>query len=247
MLESGTVAVKCNVSESAIQDINFPKNSSETGSQVIFVTERHNQVPYVIGVLDRIMERAPLFENSFTFHRELGNSRVIVIGKGTGELSISVESNSGADLNIDVLGAGSKTKLKCEGEIDVIANSTLSISSSSNVSISHLKKGKKDASLTISEDGLKYTDEDDNIFEVDRKANKINCFKGGSPVPLGDELKQELDQTNEYLEKLQSAISTAFVALDALGVPVSTTFNLSMLSTRKGNFQKINSTKTFTD
>ncbi|MCK9543792.1 MAG: hypothetical protein M0R03_17365, partial [Novosphingobium sp.] len=57
LLETGMVVANCNVVESAMQDIKFPKDYKSVGSQVVYATERINQIPYVVGVLDKIHDR----------------------------------------------------------------------------------------------------------------------------------------------------------------------------------------------
>lgn len=247
LLETGMIAVKCNVSEEAIQNIRFPQDYKTLGSHVIFVTERHNQTPYIIAVLDKINERVNLEENSFNFSRDIGKSRVNLIGKANGELLLNVDGDTSI-ININASGKNSQININSEGEVVVSSKSSIKANSSKNIESKIINsRGEQEAKLTLSSSGMKYEDKNDNIFEIDKNSNKIKNFNGSQPIPLGNTLKSQLEQNNLYLTQLQAAISSALVILDSLGVPVSTTFNTAMTGATKGNYSSINSQKTFTD
>ena len=248
LLETGTVAVNCNVIESAIQDIKFPEDFKKLGSQVIYLTERINQTPYVIGVLDKIYDRVNCEENGFNFSRDIGKSRVNVIGKANGELHLNVESTEGSLIKINSIGEESEIELNCEGSVKVNGGGSVEINSTSEIHSNFInERGEKDVRFTISENGLKYEDNSGNVFEVDKEKGIINNFKGSEPLTKGNTLKTQLDQNNAYLTQLQTAISAALTTLESLGLGSLSTFTSSMSGAQKGNYSNINSKKTFTD
>ena len=80
-------------------------------------------------------------------------------------------------------------------------------------------------------------------FEVDDQL-KINS--GDQPMVRGEELKTQLDKTNQYLSDLISAISTSFGLLAALdGGASKSAFDAAMLPKSPGDYSDIDSKKAF--
>lgn len=248
MLETGTVVTNCNVAESAIQDIKFPQDYKSLGSHVIYVTERVNQVPYIIGVLDKIYDRVSCEEHSFNLSRDTGNSRVNLIGKANGELYINVESKDGSKIRIDSTGEGSEVELNCDGKIKINGGDSVDINSTSEVNANFINSsGVKDSRFTISERGLKYEDNDENVFEVDKERGIINNFGGEQPIPKGTELQNQLDTMNKKLKALYQAIISATITPSDGGASFKAYLISAISQLQDADFSDINSDKTFTD
>jgi len=248
LLETGMVVANCNVVESAMQDIKFPKDYKSVGSQVVYATERINQVPYVVGVLDKIHDRISLNENEFNFSKDIGRSRVNLRGNARGEIYLDVESEDGGLIKINASGEGSKVELNSEGVVEINGSEQIELNTTTDVRINYLNdKAIKVVSLNLNEEGFKYKDEDDNVFEIDKKKGIINHFNGSEPLTKGNTLKTQLEQNNTYLTQLQTAISAALTTLESLGLGSLSTFTSSMTGAQKGNYSNINSEKVFID
>jgi len=254
LMPSGTLAMKCNVTEEAIQNIKFPETYKELGSSIIFVTERVRQTPYVVAVLDNLSNRVNLDENSFHISKSIGKNRIDVFGKGEGELYVNINAEKDALLKINITGKDSEAEINCDGKVTITAADEVNLNSTKTIQQNYINnQGQKEAKLTISESGLKYEDLNGNTFEVQKDGNKINLFNGSEPLVKGNTLKAQLDQNNTYLTQLQAALTTALTTIDAtfssLGVVtgMTATFTTTVNSQSKGNYTNINSSKSFTD
>ena len=248
MMPSGTMAKDCYVSGTVISSIKFPETYKELGSTVVFVTERNDQRPIVIAVLDDVQSRYNLKEESFHIQRSIDNSLVDIFANGDGELFVNVEAEENAVVKINVKGEGAKTELNSDGTTTINSQGEININSLSKVVHNFINsQGEKEAKLEVSQSGLDYEDTSGNKFRVDKTDNKIKMFEGSEPLTKGTALKTQLEQNNAYLTQLQAAISSALVILDSLGVPASSTFNTAMAGATKGNYSNINSQKSFTD
>jgi len=248
LMQSGTIALKCNVSEEAIQNIKFPETHEQLGSSVIFVTEKVRQTPYIVAVLDKLADRVNLQENCFHISKTSKKNRIDVFGSGDGQMFVNIQANKDALLKIDVIGDNARVELNCSGQVKVRSSDSVKLESVGELSLENIdSSGLIDSKLSISPEGLKYTDKNNNSFTIDKENKIITLFNGGEPIPLGNTLKKELEATNKYLDDLKSAISSALIEIDALGVPASTSFTTAMLFAKKADFSNINSKKSFTD
>lgn len=248
LMPSGTLAIKCNVTEEAIQNIKFPETYKELGSSIIFVTERVRQTPYVVAVLDNLSNRVNLDENSFHTSKSVGKNRIDVFGKGEGELYININAEKDALLKINITGEDSEAEINCDGRITITAADEVNLNSTKTIQQNYINnKGQKEVKLTISENGLKYEDLNGNTFEVQKNGKKINLFNGSEPLVKGNTLKAQLDQNNAYLTQLETSIRAFLLTLDSVVPGLSTGFTTGMTGATKGNYSNINSSKSFTD
>jgi hypothetical protein len=247
LLESGTVAVKCNVTEEAIQNIKFPTTDKTLGSHVVYVTEKHNQIPYVIGVLDKLNGRQWVEENCFNFSKDIGRSRVNLIGRATGEIILNVDGDA-SSIDISASGKNSRVTVKSEGEVQVYSQSNIDVASYTTITNTILNpKSEVECKLILSKSGLRFEDLNGNLFEVNKEDGIIKMFEGGEPIVKGSELKKQLDILNDnFLSFVRAFIDSPVVAGDggaAFKLAVSTVLSTFI----NADFSKINSEKSFTD
>lgn len=77
--------------------------------------------------------------------------------------------------------------------------------------------------------------------------DKFKINSGSEPMVLGTELKTQLDNTNTYLDDLQTAIKNALISVDALIPGTSAAFIAAMLNKNPGDYSEINSEESFLD
>lgn len=245
--QGGSTIFDCYITKQILQDIVFPEDSEKLGSMVVFVSMDFNNKPIIIGTISKNQESQLLKENFYKFLKSNDGSIASISIDGNGVINLVVNGDD-SKIKLDVIGEGGELEMNSSGVIKLNSNSDIEFNSTSKVQHSFIdNEGVKEVKLYISNEGLKYEDQSGNVFEINKNEGKIKLFNGGSPIPLGNNLKTQLDKNNSYLNQLQAAISTALSTLDALGIPVSTTFNTTMSSAVKGDFSKINSQKSFID
>lgn len=247
-VERGSIVKNCYIDSSVLQRIKFPDDSTKLGSQVVFVMEKFRKVPFVISTVTRNMERVISDEETINIQRSLNGGNLSIVGKGDGTLLINLESSDYSKLIIHATGENSVIDVNSDGLITLNAKDDVTINSSKTIVKNFLNdQGLVEKSLTLDDTGLKYQDDKGNKFFIDYDSNKIIHNEGSQPIPLGTELKDQLDKLNKKFNKfLDTYINTPVVSGDG-GKAVQTAVQIAVSTLKDADFDKINSEKSFID
>lgn len=247
-VERGSIVKNCYVDSSVLQRIKFPDDSTKLGSQVVFVMEKFRKVPFVIATVTRNMERVISDEETINIQRSLNGGNLSIVGKGDGTLLINLEGSDYSKLIIHTTGENSVIDVNSDGLITLNAKDDVTINSSKTIVKNFLNdQGLIEKSLTLDDTGLKYQDDKGNKFSIDYDSNKIIHNEGSQPIPLGTELKDQLDKLNKKFNKfLDTYINTPVVPSDG-GKAVQTAVQIATSTLKDADFDKINSEKSFID
>lgn len=232
----------CYVTQEAFANIIFPATVNNLGSLVVYVTPSIDNKPFVIGVINKEYETTILEERAFRLEKRFGQNVVNITGRAkTGELVINVQNRSGAaNCSINLMGSeGSNFNIKCNTKATIYSDQEVALDTSGRVRLKSLER--EDAN------NFSYLDvENNNVTIVPQE--KFNVGSGAEPLVLGNELQEQLNNTVSYLNRLQSAISTALSTIDSTAGSLSATpFNSTMSGSSPGDFSDINSETSFTD
>lgn len=247
-VERGSIVKNCYVDSSVLQRIKFPDDSTKLGSQVVFVMEKFRKVPFVIATVTRNMERVISDEETINIQRSLNGGNLSIVGKGDGTLLINLESSDYSKLIIHTTGENSVIDVNSDGLITLNAKDDVTINSSKTIVKNFLNdQGLVEKSLTLDDTGFKYQDDKGNKFSVDYDSNKIIHNEGSQPIPLGTELKDQLDKLNKKFNQfLDTYINTPVVPSDG-GLAVQTAVKIATSTLKDADFDNINSEKSFID
>ena len=247
-VERGSIVKNCYIDSSVLQRIKFPDDSTKLGSQVVFVMEKFRKVPFVIATVTRNIERVISDEETINIQRSLNGGNLSIVGKGDGTLLINLESSDYSKLIIHTTGENSVIDVNSDGLITLNAKDDVTINSSKTIVKNFLNdQGLVEKSLTLDDTGLKYQDDKGNKFFIDYDSNKIIHNEGSQPIPLGTELKDQLDKLNKKFNKfLDTYINTPVVPSDG-GKAVQTAVQIAVSTLKDADFDKINSEKSFID
>ena len=247
-VERGSIVKNCYIDSSVLQRIKFPEDSTKLGSQVVFVMEKFRKVPFVIATVTRNMERVISDEETINIQRSLNGGNLSIVGKGDGTLLINLESSDYSKLIIHATGENSVIDVNSDGLITLNAKDDVTINSSKTIVKNFLNdQGLVEKSMTLDDTGLKYQDDKGNKFSIDYGSNKIIHNEGSQPIPLGTELKDQLDKLNKKFNKfLDTYINTPVVSGDG-GKAVQTAVQIAVSTLKDADFDKINSEKSFID
>lgn len=247
-IERGSIVKNCYIDSSVLQRIKFPADSTKLGSQVVFVMEKFRKVPFVIATVTRNMERVISDEETINIQRSLNGGNLSIVGKGDGTLLINLESSDYSKLIIHTTGENSVIDVNSDGLITLNAKDDITINSSKTIVKNFLNdQGLIEKSLTLDDIGLKYQDDKGNKFFIDYDSNKIIHNEGSQPIPLGTELKDQLDKLNKKFNKfLDTYLNTPVVPSDG-GAAVQTAVKIATSTLKDADFDNINSEKSFID
>ena len=247
-VERGSIVKNCYIDSSVLQRIKFPDDSTKLGSQVVFVMEKFRKVPFVIATVTRNMERVISDEETINIQRSLNGGNLSIVGKGDGTLLINLESSDYSKLIIHTTGENSVIDVNSDGLITLNAKDDVTINSSKTIVKNFLNdQGLVEKSLILDDTGLKYQDDKGNKFSIDYDSNKIIHNEGSQPIPLGTELKDQLDKLNKKFNKfLDTYLNTPVVPSDG-GLAVQTAVKIAVSTFKDADFDKINSEKSFID
>ena len=247
-VERGSIVKNCYIDSSVLQRIKFPADSTKLGSQVVFVMEKFRKVPFVIATVTRNMERVISDEETINIQRSLNGGNLSIVGKGDGTLLINLESSDYSKLIIHTTGENSVIDVNSDGLITLNAKDDVTINSSKTIVKNFLNdQGLVEKSLILDDTGLKYQDDKGNKFSIDYDSNKIIHNEGSQPIPLGTELKDQLDKLNKKFNKfLDTYLNTPVVPSDG-GLAVQTAVKIAVSTFKDADFDKINSEKSFID
>lgn len=212
-LENGGVLNNVQCTKSVMQQLEFPLNTKEVGSQVVWTDQEGLGYPVVVGVLLRSDQVTDLLENQTSQRRVTnnGSSEILVDGKNP---FIIINSDSLKDTGGDIYivskntGLTSKININSSGEINLSSqNIQASISNELNIIIRDSLQDDKITTINYTKGkGFNYEDEFDNQIEVkDGKINIVsdNINLGGDnatePILLGDTTVSMIDKILEIL------------------------------------------------
>lgn len=212
-LENGGILNNVQCTKSVIQQLEFPLNTKEVGSQVVWVDQEALGYPVVVGVLLRSDQVTDLSEHQTSQRRVTnnGSSEILVDGQNP---FIIINSDSLKDTGGDIYivskntGLTSKININSSGEINLSSqNIQASISNELNIIIRDSLQDDKITTINYTKgEGFNYQDEFDNQIEV--KDGKINIVSdniniGGDnatePILLGDTTVSMIDKILEIL------------------------------------------------
>lgn len=226
LLDNGGGFIKdCYISRGAIQQIEFPDDTTGTGSCVAFINERFNNMPIIIGVISKEDESQLLEEKTFQLNKTYKNRGVNIFGRGkTGELFIDVETDQGEGGNIFINLRNSKnnanfaincfgnTKLYSQGDIDLISTKNSKLKT---IYIDDTGEEKLASEIKVdSEGGLTYEDRFGNKISADPEGD-ITIESGGEDnrsitnTLRGEDTIVELNKLKERLQRLIDSITNS--------------------------------------
>lgn len=246
--QGGTMVRDCYIDSKVLQEIKFPEDYKSLGSQVIFVLPKFNKVPVVIASVARSRERIISNEEQFTIYKELNDGFLSIVGTGEGKILINLNSSSASELKINMVGEDSNLEINNDGNTSINAKSDINITSSSKVVKQYLNdSGEVEKSLTLDENGFKYEDDKGNKFFIDYENDTINHNDGGQPIPLGNNLKEELNKLNDKFNSFLTSFLAATPVPGDGGAGLQVAVTAATLTDPDADFDEINSSKSFID
>jgi len=226
----GGVIHNCRATKSAIQDIKFPLKGEKLGSAVTFFVEPDASLCIITGVISKHDETEINNENILVFKR----------GNGTGMSILSVDGNG--KINIDIIGKNSSFDLDVRSDdytssMNVNVKGNINLNSVGNINITSI-----DGSLNIKSDKNIVIDSD---REISIKSDKLSVHEANESMVRGDELKTNLDKSNEVVQTILDTINTWSPIPGDGGASLKVAIKLALLGKTLGNFDKIKSEKSF--
>lgn len=245
--QGGSMIMDCYITKEALQNITFPVNSSSLGACVVFVSQKFNSKPIIIGCLSKTNESQLLDENTFKRGASNSNGSISIKGDPENGINIFVKNKNGGKFCLNVLGStNSDIDVKCEGSITINSNNNLKIKSTSQIESIFIKDGIESVKLTIDSNGLTYRDEN-NSFIINKEEGKIIHNEGSEALLLGDTTQTEIEKLKTYVDTMKTALDTALGLINSTISGVSAPFTATMSAVTSGDFSKIKSTKSFID
>lgn len=193
--QEGSVYKNCPIDPSKFNDIIWPENAKDIGSPIVYVTEPIHQQPIVIATLNFIDTVHDQDENQFKLRRKWNNSIVEIAGSAKdGYLNIIVDGIERSDFTVRVSNKDNNANLTLDvdGQVNILAHDTVTISSQQEI---------------ITQVGIEdeISQSSQSSTEVNHMVNKFSVNEGSEPIPLGETLKNLL---NEILDTVASATVT---------------------------------------
>lgn len=260
----GSVITNCYISKESLNRITFPETSNNLGSAVAYIVPQFYDIPIIVGVISKEDETQLLDENSFKHEVHTNDSIVSIIGKGKeGNLFIEVNSeySSGGNIYVTLKNKENKANLniKCFGNISIYSEGdvvlkTLKSTSVQSFYINESGEESLNSKLTLNEDSFIIEDKNENKISSNSEGeiniqpkNKCNLFEGSEPLVKGKELKTQLEEMSNRIDKILDALNAGAVASSTIQTYVAALTPILATITDKENFDKINSEKSFTD
>lgn len=247
-IERGSLVKNCYIDSSVLQRIKFPKTCNQLGSQVVFVMEKYKKTPIVIGCFTRNQERVISDEESINIQRSYNGGLLSIVGKGDGTIFVNLEGVDSAKMIVHLTGDNSELNVNSDGTITLNAKDQVTVNSSTQIIKNYLNdQGLVEKSLILDDIGLTYKDDHGNKFFIDYNNNKIFHNNGSQPIPLGSELKTQVERLNEKFNKfLEVFIDTPATSGDG-GKTIQTAVQMATSLLKDADFDSINSAKSFVE
>lgn len=254
---------ECNITKSALNQIEFPDNDNELGSAVVFITNMFHNVPTVLGVINKLDDSSLMDEKSFLLQKQYNRMMdVTVLGLAKEAYLLLTTTNESGDASIVIKSNGnaqSKIQIETTGDINMLGDENLSVTTGGSLTLRLNTGGDTTRSSIISfnENEIvvrKVTGDVENVVRItDNEINinpntKLNIKQGSEPLVKGTQLQNQLNVTNNYISTLVSAVNTALTTIDGVAGSVSApTFRSTMEAVNLGDYNDINSEIAFTD
>lgn len=231
------------IDKSSLREIDFPATDKDLGSFVIWADYVKHNYPIVIGVYSKGDEPSELSESEFSFSKSFNKSKVEISGNAKERyLLINSFSEEGSEIIIQAVDPNSKSKLRViiKGEIKLESSKNVSIKTVENIEILLDKKKL----ILNSKNGLSYEDDNSNKFIVNENGvsfitEHFNIGEEGQPIPLGEELKKNIEAEKNALTSLFNAIKTAPVTPGDGGATFKAALLTAIESILRGDYSKI--------
>lgn len=245
--QGGSMIMDCYITKESLQNITFPESAGKLGALVVFVVQKFNSKPIIIGTLSKTNESQLLSENTFKNEVKTDDNLVSIVGSGDGSLTINVKNKiRGGKISVNVIGEDAELNLNSSGTTNINSTGDVNVKSSGNINSIYLREGVESIKLLISENGLRYEDEN-NSFTINKNESKIIHNDGSESLLLGDTTQAEIEKLKTYVDTMKIALDSSFVIIDAIVTGASTPFSTAMSTITSGDFSQIKSTKSFID
>jgi hypothetical protein len=224
----------CYITKSALRDIKFPLEGQSLGSGVVFFTEPYAGKAIITGVVGTGSEM------------ELNKEDVIVFKKSKDGNYALVSIDGSGQVNVDVIGIAQKGKLNINvrnddftGEVNVHVKGKISLYTEGNTTITTIDG---DIDLITNQD-VNITTEGDVVID----SNKLLVHEADEAMVRGDELKTQIDKTNDVVSAIVNIIKGSPIPEPGNGVNSAFQAALNTTLTGKvvGDFKDIRSEKSF--
>jgi hypothetical protein len=227
VLENGGIVDNVIVSKSAIKDLAFPDDYKSLGSQVIWLNKPRQNQPIIIGIFSKNNEliNVSRYKDSMRKASQYGLVEMIVdSSKGVAIINSTSFSEKGGDIYIISTNKqqSSKLNIMVSGTIN-ITTPDLNIINSDTLSIV-IKDSTKDKNVTsisyTKGKGFSYADEFGNKYIINQDniqfspKSKFNIGNGNQPIPLGNALLEQLQNT-------QAQVTAIITALSVIGISIT--------------------------
>lgn len=242
----------CYISKNLLKYIDFPEDSTSTGTYVVLAFINNVNHPVIIAALSNESETQLLSDGVYKIGKSVEEKLSFITCDGN-QGSLLLNTN-GKGITLTASGEGSKILLQSLGQMLLVSSGAFQLNVNNTINIkSQSFEDEKETNINLTSESFGIVDSNNNSISSSGEEinitpkSKLTLFGGSEAMVKGDILQQQLNQNNTYLTQLQTAITTALATIDALGVPASTTFNTAMASAVKGNYSNIKSQKSFTD
>tara|TARA_X000001382_G_scaffold8122_2_gene5891 strand:+ start:2360 stop:3163 length:804 start_codon:yes stop_codon:yes gene_type:complete len=191
-----------------LQQIDFPENSDEFGSYVVFVTEPKSKQPFVVAHFNSAEEYNDFNENEFSLKKETDNAVVELTGNGeNGSLLLNVVSKKSKKGQVDI----NLTNPDNTSQFNVNIKGTANFFSTGKVNVQ-----------TYDELLLEATESsEETSSSISITKDRINNDKGAEPMLLG---QTTIDLLREFIQ----LVSTSVI----MGQPLSNSVQISELASQ---------------
>ena len=174
---SGGVVDDCYITSSTLQNIQFPIKSGGKGSCVVFVSNRFNTKPIIVGVISGDISSDFLREHLYQLRKTVGNVDIEILADPTQKnLTINLSSKDGGIININSKGSD---------------NSVINLSSSGSINL------KSDISLN----SISYLESNDTIIDVTKKEDIYSIRKTKDSFELIRKCEESKEDTTLFLNE----------------------------------------------
>jgi hypothetical protein len=229
-LDDGGFLNRVPVSPEVLNFIEFPAETNQMGTPVVYVTDDLYQQPYIVSRFMRKDELGDNKESAFKFRRKVDDSYVEVSGsvqQRTLNLFLDTGDADGS-INVKLFSKNKNSKLSfdVQGDVDVVSSGQVSTTTHSKAIIETIDNKSDDSAR------FEQSSTENKLFN-----KKIIINDGQDPLVLGNELK-------EFLGNFIDRVSEITV-VTALGTqPI---INKAQVLLLKENLNKILSTVAFID
>lgn len=207
-----------------MDEIVYPKDFKNLGSQVVFVSMPFSSKPVIIGTLPKQGESRFIGEGDFSIKRSVGDSVVEISGSAKdGSLNIVLNTNSKANLNVKCYGSESVINIETDGETQIKASKNITIQSFDDLNVETINIDSKKSS------------------KINLKDGKITLNSGSESMLLGDATQEQLDILQKKVDLIINAIENGVPIPQDGGVGYQNSMKAILSARRDADFSGIKS------